>query len=320
MRPESTSVTFRADLSALLNEFDAAKAARRFIGRRAAPLFRVPKISAGFPIMNRENYKKPASVNRAPDGGYNRVVGEFGKGTYDCEEHGLEQRIDDRMLERYGSLFNAETAAQQMLWYQILLNHEIRVAALFSGGGHTNHNVTTAWSTTATAVPINDIQTGIDTLMDNCGCGPEDITMIIPRDDYKELLQVAQINNKMLYTYPGIQPAQMRPDQLAGMLGLKQVLPARSSYDATEEGYAESMSQIWTAGVIYLAVTADEGDDIMMPSAARTIIWEPSAAELPVVETYREDRTRSDILRVRDDTDEVLLGATDLFVYQITNT
>jgi len=40
-----------------------------------------------------------------------------------------------------------------------------------------------------------------------------------------------------------------------------------------------------------------------------------------VVESYREDKTRSDIVRVREDSDEILLGdSVDLFCYQLTNT
>jgi len=71
---------------------------------------------------------------------------------------------------------------------------------------------------------------------------------------------------------------------------------------------------------MYLAVLCDPDDDLEEPSAARTVLWTADSPEIPVVESYREDAIRSDVIRVRDDTDEVLIGATDLFVYKLTNT
>ncbi len=320
MRPESTSVAFRADLAAFAREFISEKALKNFIGMRAAPVFGVPEAEGGYPIFNRENFQKMADVKRTSRGAYNRIQGEFGRGTYDCEEHGLEHSIDDRMRRRYARLFDAEKAATEMLIYQILLAHEYRVATLYSGGGWTNTNVSTAWSTAASAVPINDIQTQLDNILDATGVPPEDCSIIIPRADYLEMIQTAQIADLTKYTYPGVQPAVLNSQQIANILGVKQVLVGRAAYDSKEEGITPSFAQLWTAGVIYVCVLAEPEAPLESPSAARTIMWEGDAGEIPVVETYREDKTRSDVVRVRDDTDEILMGATDLFVRKLTNT
>ncbi len=320
MRSESTLVTYRPDLSAQVNEYDAEKAATRFIGRLAAPVFTVPEASGGYPIINRENFKKPANAKRAEGAKFNRITGEFGKGTFDCEEYGLEYPIDDRKRRRYRNLIDAEAAGSKVLWFQLLLGHEIRVATLYSGAGFSNTNVATDWSTTATAVPLDDIATGIETLEDNCGVGPADVSMIIPRPDFRELQRTAQVIDKTKYTYPGLQPALLQATQVAAMLGIKQVLIARSSYDTKEEGVTESMSQIWTAGVMYLAVLADDEGPLEEPSAARTMMWDVNAPEMPVMESYREENIKSDIVRARMDTDEVLTGAVNLFAYKLTNT
>ncbi|HUW18262.1 MAG TPA: hypothetical protein VMW16_03085 [Sedimentisphaerales bacterium] len=320
MRPESTSVVLRADLQALAQEFDAETAALRFIGRRTAPIFESAVAEGQYPIMNRENFKKPANTDRAEDGSYNRIVGQFGRGTYDCEEHGLEYPIDDRKRKRYARFFDAEKAATRILRYQMLLAHERRVAALYAAGSFTNHNVATAWTTVADAAPLDDIATGIDTICDACGCAQEQLSIIIPRVDFREMLRTAQVIDKLKYTFPGIQPALLRPAQVASMLQIKQVLIASGAYDTTEEGIAETMAMIWTAGVMYIALLCEEGEGLEEPSAARSIMWAADAPELPVVESYREDKKRADIVRMRDDTDEVLIGETDLFVYKLTNT
>jgi len=308
-------------MAVLSKEFEDQKAIGRFIANRAAPIIKVAEASGGYPIFNRESFKKPAGGNpRATGAGYPRIVGDFGKGTYDCEDYGIEYPIDEKMRRKYATLFDAERAAARILTFQGLLTREVRVATLYSGGGFTNHNVATAWSTSATALPFDDIETGINAISDNCGVGKGDISLIIPRVDLREMLSTAQVADKSKYTFAGIQPAMLEAIQVAGMLGIKEVLIVGSSYDSTEEGYAESMSQIWTAGVIYICVLADDGDTFEEPSAARTALWIGDSPTLPVFESYREDKVRCDVLRERADLDEVLQGATDLFVYKLTNT
>ena len=324
MRPESaTAYVYRPDLSAQVQEFDVEKAAQKFIGRRAAPIFTTPEASMGYPIIKRENFKKYTEGKRAEGAKYSRITGEFGKGTYDCEEYGLEYPIDDRRRKRYRNLIDSEAAAARQLWYQLLMGHEVRVAALYSGAGFTNHNVTTAWSTTATATPISDIKAGAKAIGRKCGCTSRDLSLIIPEDDYDELMLVAQIIDKVKYTYSknsGVQPADLDESEVAAMLKLKEVIIARGAYDSTEEGYAESDTVIWTAGVMYLALLAGEGDDLEVPSAARTIMWDVDAPELPVIESYRDEEVRGDVVRARMDTDEVLTAEADLMAYKITNT
>jgi len=323
MRQESTSITFRADMAVLSKEFDEIKAAGRFIGKRVAPIIEVGEKSGSFPIFNRETFKKPASsTSRTPDGAYNRITGEFGRGTYDCVEHGLEYLIDDAKRRQYASLFNAERAATQVLTYQMLLAYEQRVAALLSGGGFSSNSPSTVWSTTASAVPLTDIESGIETLQDNCGVAREDISFVIPRADYTEMMATAQVIDKVKYTWAGtangVQPSRLPEQLIAAMLGIKEVLIAGGSYDSTEEGYAESMSQIWTAGTTYLIVTANEGDSMETPSAARTALWTADSPVIPTFESYRKDEIRSDVLRMRENTEEFLQGETDLFVYLLT--
>ncbi len=321
MLRESTSVVLRSDLTAVAQEYAVEKALARFIGRRAAPIFEAGQFTGNFPIMNRENFKKRTPTNRAPDGSFNRITGEFGNGTFSTEDHGLEYPIDRERRARYARFIDAEAAATQILYSQIMLDHEFRVATLYSDAGFSNTNVTTAWSTTASAVPLDDLATGIEALADNCGAGGDDISLIIPRADFRELLRVAQVVDKGKYTYPGLQPSLYSPMQVAAMLGIKEVLIASSAYDTTEEGVAESVSQIWTAGVMYLAVLAKEGDPLEIPSAARTILWTDRAPEFPVIESYEEPKIDADIVRVRENTDEILIGAEpDLFTYQLTNT
>ena len=320
MRPESTSVTFRGDLSAIANEFDDVQSAEMFVGRRIAPIFKTPESSGEYPIFNRENFKKRKSTSRASDGSYNRITGEFGKGTFTTEEHGLEYPIDERKRMLYASLFDAEEAATRILRYSMLMDHEFRVRDMMTGAGFTNTNVATAWSDTTNAVPFTDIRTGIKALKRKCGVRKSSVSLVIHDDDLAEMLLTDQVIDKTKYTYPGTQPAEISSDEMAAILGIKEVIVLESAYDSKEEGVTESDTDIWTAGVMYLCVLGKENDPIDIPSLARTILWTKRAPDLPVMESYDEPKIDANIVRSKDDTDEVLMGEADLFCYQITNT
>ncbi len=323
MRPESTTAAVRPVLTEFAQEYFAERARAKFIGLRAAPLFEAAKRIAQYLEFNRQSFKKRVTnQTRAPGGAYNRITGEFGRKTYTCEENGLEYPVDDVLKEQYDDMFDAEVAATDILVTQILMGHEARVAALYSGAGLSNTNVTTAWSVVATAVPITDIQKGLNKLNDANGSMPIDVSLIIPRADFQELQKVAEIIALVKYIWSAstMIPVNIPAATVAAALGIKEILVAGGSYDAQEEGYAESDTQFWAAGVMYLAVLAPSGSSLRIPSQARTVIWTQDSPDFPTMESYREEQTRSDIVRARFQTDEVTTGDTDIMAYKLTNT
>jgi len=319
--PESTSVSLRQDLAASVREYDALRAAAMFIGRAVAPVFPTVESAGNFPVFCRESFKKPVATNRTEGGAYNRVETVFGSGTFLCEEHGLEEPVDDRRRRRYARYFNAEEEAAKHIRYLLLLDKEIRAAAISLGNANfTTHTPSVVWSTAASAVPLNDLMGGCETLEDSCGLPRSEYTLIIPRADKIEFLGTAQITNKSQYTYPGLIPAQLQNAQIASMLGIKQVLSPGGAYDSTEEGVAESMSQIWTAGAVMLCVLANPGESMETPSAFRTMVYAEGGEDEDglIVESYRDERVRGEVVRVREDTDEILTTAVDLLAWKMS--
>ncbi len=319
MRPESTSVTLRRDLTETAQEYAAGKAVKKFIGPQIAPISEVGEAEASYPIMNRENFKKVDDDERAEDGAYNRITGEFGKGSYECVDRGLEYVLDDRRRKRYKTWVDFEQAATRILYFRLMMAHERRIAALtLNNGSFTLNGAATAWSDSSNAVPLTDLQTGIEALEDNCGVDASDLSLIIPRADFKEMMATTQVTNLVKYTYPGERPFLLKPNQVASMLQIKEVLIAKGAYDSAPEGETESHSQVWTAGASMLAVLAD-GPEMELeegPQLARTLLWTEDSPEFPVMERYRDDAKRAEVLRARFDYDQVLIGALDLFGYK----
>jgi len=311
MRPESTSVTFRQDLAQVAQEYDEQSSAGTFAGRIMAPLMPVGEQAADYPIMLRENFIKPADDSRAEGASYNAIGGEFGKGTYSTEDRGLKYPIDDRRRRRFARFIDAEQSAARILWYQLLLAHEIRVKSLFEGAGFTSNAAATAWSSAA-AVPLTDLAARMTTLEQSTGIQRDRFTLAIPAADKTELLATTQVIDKSKYTYVGVQPAELTNAQIAAMLEIKQVLTLKSAVDSKEEGVTPSMANIWTAGKVWLLVTAEENAPLEMPSAARTMVWTPESGAPFISESYRDDDIRADIVRHRWDVDEVLTAELDL--------
>jgi hypothetical protein len=318
MRPTSSTATLRRDLAAAAMEYDADAARMMFIGQRLAPLCLVGEPSAKYPILTRENFLKTVETRRAKDGRYNRSEGEFDTGTYDCEEHGLEAPLDDAKVRRYASFFDMEQAETRRLYHNLLLDHERRVRAAWTG--FTAHAATTAWANAASAVPIQDILTGCRTLEQNCGMPRSMFSLAVSQLDFQYLSNCASVTDRIKYSYPGILPGQLTAQIVAAILGIKEVLVAGSAYDTKEEGITPSLSQVWASGSAWLAVLAAERSSIDQPSAARTFLWTGDSPDLVVAETYREEGVRGDVLRVRQNTDEALTAEIDLLVYEITTT
>ncbi len=323
MRPESTDANPRPLLTDIAEEYFVERARAKFIGLRAAPLFESAKRIAQYFVFKRESFKKRVTKQkRAAGGAYNRIVGEFGVKNYSCEDAGLEYPVDDVLREQYKDQFDADAAATDILVTQVLMEHEARVAALYVAASLTNHNVTTAWSTTSSAVPVQDIQSGLNTLNDANGSMASDVSLIIPRADFQELQRVQQIINLVQYIWSAgtMIPVNIPAATVAQALGIKEILVAESNYDSAEEGATESNTQFWSAGVMYLAVLAPSGSSLRIPSQARTILWTDDSPQIPTIESYREEQTRSDIIRARFHAVEVNTGDDDIMAYQLTNT
>lgn len=319
MRTSSSSTaTLRRDLAALAMEYDATAAQTMFIGQRVAPLCRVGEASANYPILTRENFLKTVETRRAKSGAYNRTEGEFDTGNYNCEEHGLEAPLDDSKVRRYASYFDMEAAETRRLYHNLLLDHERRVRAAWTG--FTAHAAATPWATIATATPLDDLLTGCEELEEACGMPRSMFSLILSGADMKYISQATSVTDRIKYSYPGMLPGQLTAQIVAAMLGIKQVLVGGSAYDTKEEGVAPTLAQVWAAGTAWLAVIAEPESPLEIPSAARTMLWTPDSSDLVVVETYRDESVRGDVVRVRQNTDEVLTAAVDLLVYEITTT
>jgi hypothetical protein len=309
-RPTSSTTLQRPDLAALAYEYYIAGADRGFIGLSLLPIFEVAEQSADYPKIPLESLLKMPTVKRAARGAYPRSDWEFETGTYSCQEYGWEEQIDDSEAALYARYFDAETVAQARAVDILLRAQEQRIAsALFNTSNITNTaNVGTEWSTVATCTPLADVATAKAAMKAASGLVPNVIAMA--EKVFNNLMRSAEILAVFRYTNPiEIGSVEAKRNLLAQYFGVDQVLVGGAIKDTKKKGAATTIGDIWDDEYVLLAKVSNGGPDLRDPCLGRSFLWTADSPQNLVVESYREDQTRSDIIRVRHNVDEAFVFA-----------
>lgn len=308
MRPNTSAAVYRPDLGQLVMEY-VEDVSMQPIGLQVMPLYPTVLRAASFPVVPSEALLKLPDTTRAPRGHYNRGDWEYERGTFSTDEYGWEEPIDDseRALLESETPGLADEVATRRAWNHIMRAQEKRIAdALFNTTTFTSVTaaVTNAWDDASNATPITDVKDAVETIRSACGMLPN--VLIISWSTFQDLKNCDQIVNRLKYTFPGIDLNRMNSEQLAAVFNVPRVLIGGAVYDSSGVGIDTSISNIWDNEYAMLTRVAT-GRDLTEPCVGRTFLWTEDSAQNPIVESYREDQSRSDIIRVRHHVDECLI-------------
>lgn len=302
-----TLATPRLDLGAAFMEYIAT--AENFVGLRAVPVFKSMKNAANFPAITRESIMRRADAKRAPNGKYNRDGFETKDVPFNCQEYGLEGLVDDAKRNLYKSDFDAEFVQTRIVGNRILLEQEFRVKELlintttFTGTALYKDYNATPWTTVGTDVR-SQINFGKGKVRLNCGLLPN--ALIITTNNLDALKVNTGVQDSIKYV------KELSDEELAKSLaaffGVKNVLVAKSAYNSAKEGQVFTGADVWDDNYAFLGVISeDETGDLTDPAVGRTILWAEDSPDNAVVETYRDEEARGDVVRVRHNVDELLI-------------
>ncbi|HUX58127.1 MAG TPA: hypothetical protein VMV77_14210 [Bacteroidales bacterium] len=307
-RPTSGTTLQRPDLASIAFEYMVEASQRGFIGLSLLPIFSVSEQSADYPVIPIEALIKLKDTARAPRGAYNRSDYEFETGTYACKEHGWEEPVDDSEASLYRRYFDAEVVATMRSVDIILRAQEQRIASmLYNTSNLAYTNIATEWSTASTATPRLNVMAGKASMAAASGLKPNAIGM--SEKVFNNLLLTAEITSAFRYTNPieiGGFEAQKRI--MAQYFGVDEILVGNAIKDSAKKGASKSIADIWDDEYVLLAKVA-RTMDLRDPSLGRTFLWENDSPDNTVVEEYREEERRSNIYRVRQNTDECFVFA-----------
>jgi hypothetical protein len=291
----------RADISTVLME--AVDQEKQYIGQLIFPAFpsakevgRYPKFTIGPSELLR---KSQGSTKRNETGTYNEISRKFTWDSYQTEEFGLEERVDDVVARRMENFFDAEVVTGKFLMNGLMLDYEVEVAAkTFDPSVFTTTHTSIGY--TEANIDTMDIPLDINSLLERFTLLGETPTHLIMSLSTWNRLRRSKKLQTYVYGYLNVNQggSQITESMFAQVFGLPGLLIAKKSVDTALKGKAPVVAPVW--GNDYIAVAKLGGGDFMNGGLGRTIIWDADApGGLFTSESYRDERRRGNMLRVR---------------------
>jgi hypothetical protein len=301
--PTSSTTLQRPDLGELALEYMMTPANMGLMGLDILPPFPVVEKSADYPVIPKEAVLRVQNVKRAVRGNYNRSDWQFETKTYNCEERGWEELIDDAERRLYQRYFDLEMEAVNRALGVVSLAQEVDIATLlfnastFSGA---TSAVTTEWSTAATATPRADVNTAIQAMLIN----PDSIAM-----SYKVFLNLVntdELKEALKYTNPiELGGLEVQRRIVAQYFGLNNVFVSNAKKTTSKKGQSATVVDVWDDEYVLIFKRANAAS-LRDPALGRTFLWTTDSPNPLTTDQYREEQTRATIYRVRHSADEVV--------------
>jgi len=310
----------RADLRGVVEE--AFLQSELFIGPKCCPPIPVQTEGGQYPVIqkNAGNLLRNEAKPIAAGSDYPRVLRAWTPDTYTCEEYGIEAVVPDKNARTIGRFFDLE--ARETVWgyRQVQIGHEIRVSNLLMTAA-TFSQVTAPITYTTTNLATFDVGLDVDTAkaaIQGRGENVDNLTLVMSYNNFVRIRASTKLQNRIRGTISTDAFLTLGTQAMADALQVKQVLIGRATYDGSAQGSAaSSLSNIWPDTYMWLGTVVEPSgpDQYFNGSVAFTIFWEQDA-DIFQVESYRQERLRSTIIRARQNTAEkvVLAPAAELIV------
>ena len=311
--PTSTLSTLRPDL-AEFQEFNLESEKKGYVALKVLPV-----IEAG--LQSDNPGKLPikallfqADTKRNSAAGYNRGSYKFETFTYATSENGWEEPIDARDEKRYRHILQVDRIANARAAGIVARNQEQRAAALvFNTTTWTGAALTTAptneWDDATNAVPITDVEAAVKKIYEGSGLWAN--ALVINRQVFRNLRNCNQVVDRIESAGAGspTKPTDITEQMLAAVFDLQHIIVAGASKNSANEGQAATPVQIWS-GEYAMVCCVSNSADMRDPCIGRTFHWAEDGSIIGgTVEEYEEVQSRSRIIRVRHETDEVIMYA-----------
>ena len=294
----------RKDLNGVI--IDAQNSTVGFIGRAVAPAIPVDSAAGQYPRVqiNGGNLLRDALQRTAPGSNVARIRRSFTQDAYNTVMWKLEEQItaeDAAALARFR--WNLEQNATLNLMRHGLIRHELQVQAAIQAPS-TFGIVTSGTAYTLANIATFDIGLDVDLAKAQISGRGEDISNLTVAMSLNVFLRArasTKLQNRVRGQLASDSTIDLGAQAVADALGVKQVLVGNSFYDTSPSGSsASSLSNIWNDTYIWIGQSM-EGNDFFAGGAVRTLHNTEYLPELLNIETYPEDQTESDIVRIKSD-------------------
>lgn len=309
--PSTVPATLRPDLAAFF-EFDLEMERNGYVATKVLPVIETGLQSDNPGKVPLESLLFDADTSRASGGDYNRGNWTFDKFQYATSENGWEEPIDERDEQRYREILQVDLVAFARATSVIMRNQEKRVADLLFNtttwnGASLTTGVSNEWDDADNATPIDDVEGAVKKVYEGSGLWAN--ALVINRQVFRNLRNCKQIIDRINSAGAGnaSKPSDITAAMLAQCFDLDHVIVAGASKNSANEGQSGTPAQIWSGEYASVARIATTGD-MREPCVGRTFHWSGDGSSIGgTVEEYYWERSRSRIIRVRHETDEVIM-------------
>ena len=303
-----SGATIRADISQALIE--APQADVGLIGSQLLPLQNVDakagtylkvQLAAGELLSNN-------ALNRESGSNYSRGIRSFASANFATSEFGLEELLPDDASADLNRFFSYESETAKFLLRQLKLSHEKRVNDVVwaSSTPFTIADQSPAVNYTQALVATCDIARDVATAkLALAQYGYEANCVAMSANVFELIRRSTLLQNQFFGVISSTGARLLSEAEIAAALGVTNLLVGRAAYNSA--GKNKSYTGSFVVPDTKIIVGQVSGGEFTAGGIGRTLVWTGDAAGGFVSESYRDDARRSQVLRVRMNTDEVVI-------------
>lgn len=267
-----------------------------FVAGRAFPVVPVDQESGTYYLIERAQWLSDQLQERPPGGDFARSGFGVSTDTYQTIQWGLEKTIPDEHRRTSQLPADLERVTIEWLGDQSLIRKERAFAASFmvTGAWTTeDNNSATDWDDYASGDPVTNVRTAKRTVRQLIARAPN--LLIVGEVVHDALANHPDIIDRLKYTTAAT--AGSVEAGLAAVLGVDNYVVGAAIYNSADEGQSATLSPIIDDDALLLYATPSPG--LLVPSAGYTLAW-PGAGADGMIDTYREEKVKSDIVRLNE--------------------
>ena len=306
----SGGTSIRADINQALIE--APQADVGLIGSQLLPLQNVDAKSGTYLKVQLGGADLLTNNATARDSGsaYSRGIRSFSSANYSTDEFGLEELLDDATALDLNRFFSYEAETAKFLLRQLKLSHEKRVSDLLWAGStpFTISDQTRAVAYTNTNIATVDVARDVAAAKLALNQYGYEVNCIAMSANVFELIRRSTLLQNQFFGVISNTGARLLSEaEIAAALGVQNLLVGRAAINSAGKNKAYSGSFVVPDTKIIVGQIAS--GEFTAGGIGRTLVWSGDSAGGFVSESYRDEARRSQVLRVRMNTDEVVIDA-----------
>ncbi|MFA5058577.1 MAG: major capsid protein [Opitutaceae bacterium] len=278
-------------INAALTNFAIAYKPPGLIADELFPVVPVQKQSDTYWKVDAERAElRQADDRRALSGRANSIDWATGSETYSCQQHVLQQPVDDALIDNADTPIQPKLVATRQLKTRLGINKEIALATSLATAITQTAAVSAGVWTLATSDPITDLGTARKTIRSARGVDPNILALDV--DAWDALLDhpdiIARLTGVKEVTRDNVA-------QVLGMiLGFEKILIARA-WKNTSTTATPSLTRIW--GTTAIVAYVEPQPSLEALSLGYTMQWKGGGQDGYRVDEYRAESRESDVVR-----------------------